>query len=437
MFRRNVITFVLLVLIVQFTFGVYLLGQRRGGGSRADFYHHVSHFGTVLEIVRERYVDDSVDYESLTRAAINGMLNSLDPHSELLIASKFEDLRSHTAQEYGGIGVQIERRDDRITVIAPIAGTPGEEAGIMPGDQIIRVDGKNTERMNLDEIVQLLRGKPRTSVTITLHRPQSGEILEKTITRQVIQVDSVRDTRMLEDGIGYVRITQFGERTGKELAAALDQLETEGLRALVLDLRNNPGGLLTASVDVAEQFFNRGELIVYTQGRDERSRWESRAGRGARGFNYPLAVLINSGSASASEIVAGALSDTRRAVLVGETSFGKGSVQSIEQLRNGEALRLTTAFYHTPAGKVIHERGVEPDIVIELPFEEEVNLRLQRNRPATETAAEFEERFGFPRVEDRQLEAAVEALRGTFLFSEKHQNDRRLAEVPGAEAALP
>lgn len=431
MFRRNLFTFIILVLVVNFGFGVYLLGQRRADTGRADYYSNVSFFGSVLEIVREQYVDEDVDYEALTQSAIDGMLRSLDPHSELLVASRYEDLQSQTRQEFGGIGVQIERRNDRITVIAPIAGTPGEEAGLMPGDEIIMVDDQNTENMSLEEIVGLLRGKPDSTVTITLHRPQTSEVKEKKITRKIIQVESVRNARLLDDGIGYLQITQFGERTGDEFLAALESLEEEGMRGLILDLRNNPGGLLTASVEVARPFFDQDELVVYTQGRDETSRQEIRAGRNGRERNYPIAVLINSGSASASEIVAGALQDTKRAVVVGETSFGKGSVQSILPLRNNGALRLTTAKYYTPAGKVIHERGVIPDVVVELPLEDEVKLRVQRNRPEIDDPIEFQHQFGFEPVDDRQLRAAVEALQGIFLFAEQQEAAKSLLMAGG------
>ncbi len=433
MIRRNAFTFTILILAINFGFGVYLLGQKRADGGRADYYNNVSYFGTVLEMVQSNYVEGDVDLEKLTQAAIDGMLSSLDPHSELLVQSKYEDLQAQTRQEYGGIGVQIERRDERITVIAPIAGTPGEAAGIMPGDQIIAVDEESTEHMNLEGIVDVLRGKPGSEVTITLHRPKTGEMLKRTVVREVIQVESVRGARLLEDGIGYIQITQFGDRTGAEFLSAVQSLEAQGMRGLVLDLRNNPGGLLTASVEVAQVFFERGELVVYTQGNRANKRDEIYAKGSDRTRDYPVAILVNSGSASASEIVAGAMQDTQRAVVVGETSFGKGSVQSIIPLRKNEALRLTTAKYYTPGGRVIHERGVEPDIVVELPVEDEVKLRVQRNRPELTNPEEFMVRFGFEPIEDRQLQAAVDAIKGLFLFAEQ-RGDAESLLVAGARA---
>lgn len=418
MIRRNAFTFTILILAINFGFGVYLLGQKRSDGGQADYYKNVSYFGSVLEMVKSNYVEGDVDLEKLTQAAIDGMLSSLDPHSELLIPSKYEDLQAQTRQQYGGIGVQIERRNERITVIAPIAGTPGEAAGVMPGDQIISVNDENAENMSLEDIVEVLRGKPKSEVSITFFRPKTGEMVKKSIVREVIRVESVRGTRLLEDGIGYIQITQFGDRTGKEFLEAVQSLEAQDMRGLVIDLRNNPGGLLTASVEVAEVFFTKKELVVYTQGSRPNDRHEIYAKGADRKREYPIAILINSGSASASEIVAGAMQDTERAVIVGETSFGKGSVQSILPLgRKNEALRLTTAKYYTPSGRVIHEHGVGPDIVVELPIEDEVKLRVQRNRPELTNPEEFMVRFGFAPIQDRQLQTAVDAIKGLFLFA--------------------
>ncbi len=434
MIRRNLPTFILLVLLINAGFGAFLLGQRRSDGGRSDYYQHVSYFGSVLEMVKDEYVDKDIDYQALTESALQGMLQSLDPHSELLVESRYEDLQSQTRQQFGGIGIQIERRDERITIIAPIAGTPGEEAGFISGDQIVRVNETNTEQATLEEIVDLLRGEPGSKVTITVYRPQTGETIEKTVAREIIRIESVRNARIIDDGIGYVQVTQFGERTGKEFLAAIESLEEQGMKGLIIDLRNNPGGLLTASVEVAEVFFKPNELVVYTQGRDETSRQEIRARRNGTEREFPIAVLVNAGSASASEIVAGALQDTNRAVIVGERSFGKGSVQTIFPLRNNSALRLTTAKYYTPGGQVIHERGVIPDIVVELTPEEEVKLRVQRNRPDMDDPREFRLRFGFDPIEDRQLQAAVDALHGLFLFVQQRKQAEDIYAVAGRGA---
>ncbi len=418
MFKRNLFFFVLFLVLANIIFGAYQLSQRRTTSFSGEYYSSLSHFGQVLRIIHENYVDeDAVDYDTLINSALEGMLSSLDPHSQYLSREKFTALQEETQQQYGGIGIQIENRDGRVTVVSPIANTPGEAAGILPGDQIVRVNGENTEGYTSDRMVELLRGAPGESVRLTLYRPKTEELLEMTIVREIIALESVRDVALLDEGIGYIRVTQFGERTGAEFAGAVERLENDGMRGLIIDLRNNPGGLLSASVDVAGVFFDRGEMVVYTQGRDRESRREIRSRTAAREREYPIVVLINSGSASASEIVAGALRDTRRAVIVGETSFGKGSVQSVEPLRNGDALRYTSARYYTPAGVTIHERGVAPDILIDLPIEEEARLLQQRSRPDL-TPEEFEERFGFAPIEDKQLTAAIDVLKGIFLYAD-------------------
>ena len=418
MFKRNLFFFVLFVVLANFIFGAYQLSQRRTTSFSGEYYSNISHFGQVLRIIHEKYVDeDAVDYDTLINAALEGMLSSLDPHSQYLSSEKFTALQEETQQQYGGIGIQIENRDGRVTVVSPIADTPGEAAGILPGDQIVRVDGENTEGYASDRMVELLRGEPGEPVDLTLFRPKTEETLELTIVREIIALESVRDVSLLEDGIGYIRVTQFGERTGVEFAEAVEGLENEDMRGLIIDLRNNPGGLLSASVDVAGLFFDRGEMVVYTQGRDRESRREIRSRTAARAGEYPIVVLINSGSASASEIVAGALRDTSRAVIVGETSFGKGSVQSVEPLRNGDALRYTSARYYTPAGVTIHEKGVKPDILVDLTIEEEARLLQQRSRPDL-GPEEFEARFGFSPIEDKQLTAAKDVLKGLFLHAD-------------------
>ncbi|RME68757.1 MAG: S41 family peptidase, partial [Verrucomicrobia bacterium] len=254
-------------------------------------------------------------------------------------------------------------------------------------------------------------------VHLVIHRPDTGETFERTIVRKVIHLDSVRDVRMLEGEIGYIRLVQFGERTVDEFNAGLEKLRAEGMQSLILDLRDNPGGLLAVATRVLEPFFDRGELMLYTQGRDPKSREDIRAnGRGER-LRLPIAVLINGGSASAAEIVAGALREYHRAVLVGERSFGKGSVQTVFPLGRDRAVRLTTALYYLPSGTVIHGEGIEPDIRVTLTAEEDRKLFIQRNRLPLMTPEDFRERFGFAPIEDRQLTAAIDALRGLRVLS--------------------
>lgn len=375
-------------------------------------------FREVVDLVTRHYVDaDAVQPDRLTERALEELLRSLDPHSEFLSRRQFEDVQSDLRAEFGGIGVQIELRNDRVVVIAPIAGSPGERAGIMRGDELVAVDGAPLEPPLMANAVQRLRGKPKTKVSVTLHRPATGETLQFDLVRDIIRVETVRTARLLEPAIGYIHLTQFTERTGEEFRQALERLESEGMRALLLDLRNNPGGLLTSAVEVVEPFFERNELIVYTEGRTRASRQELRARTGGPRRDLAVAVLVNSGSASASEIVAGALRDTGRAALVGERTFGKGSVQSLLQLRDGSALRLTTAHYYTPGGRRIHEQGIVPDIELPVPLEEESKLILQRLRNDYEDAAAFEDRFGFAPVSDRQLAVALDLLRAALALS--------------------
>ena len=391
--------------------GVQLMSGR-GPFFTTEAARKAAQFEDVVRLVNKYYVrEPDADYTKLTDTALDAMLHSLDPHSDFMSTREYGDFRDDTRGEFGGIGVHIEMRDKRLTVVAPIGGTPGERAGLMRGDQFVKVDGKAMDGLSLDQCLELLRGKPGTTVVVTMYRPRTSETLERTIVREIIRVQSVRDVHMLEPGIGYVRILQFGEKTAGDFLGALDSLEAQGMRALVLDLRDNPGGLLDAAVKVVQPFFNKGELIVYTQGRTPEAKEEILAKPPGPRRKYPIAVLINSGSASASEIVAGALRDTNRAVLVGEKSFGKGSVQTILPVRGGGALRLTTALYYVPSGAVINGHGIEPTIAVALSAEEDRKLAIQRNRLPVMTAEEFEELFEFAPIEDRQLTAAVGAVR--------------------------
>lgn len=416
MFKR-----LLLVAAVSFTVGQILVFGIRFAQGRNIFpsleaHRKADHIEDVLKIVSDNYVQEvDASFDKLSDAALKGMLRSLDPHSDYMSERDFRELHAETSQEFGGIGVQIEMQSGRLTVVAPIAGTPGEKAGLLRGDLIVRIDGQAVAGRSMNDCLDLLRGRPGSSVTLGVDRPRSGEAFERSIVREIIMVDNVRDVRMLTEEIGYVRIIQFGERTGDEFIGALDTLAAEGMKGLVLDLRDNPGGLLDAAVEVAQPFFSRGELIVYTEGRDRGSRQEiaSKNRKGRRVL--PVAVLINAGSASASEIVAGALKDTKRAVVVGETSFGKGSVQTIMPLRNNDAVRLTTALYYTPGGETIHGKGVSPHIPVTLSTEDDRKLTIQRNRLEGLSEAEFEEQFGFAPIPDRQLGAALDALRGLIL----------------------
>lgn len=374
---------------------------------------NVRYFREVMQTVKENYYDGwKADYPSLTRAALKGMVGQLDPHSEFLTAEEFAETEEELSSEFSGVGLQVEERDNRIIVVAPIAGTPAEEAGIRRGDQLLKVNGRPLESPTLEKTIKLLRGKPGTDVSLTMLRSTQNREIDFNLKRQRILMPSIRNASLRSDGIGYVQITQFSEPTGSEFADTLARLEKDGLRALVIDLRNNPGGLLTAAIEVCNEFFDHNELVVYTQGRTPDSRENFKADGRHPARKYPIAVLVNGGTASAAEIVAGALQDTKRAVVIGERTFGKGSVQSVIEMDDGEGMRLTTARYYTPGGRVIHERGVEPQAELEISEDDESKIRLQQSRSEINDAAEFAERFGFAPIADVQLAAAEEVLTG-------------------------
>lgn len=375
----------------------------------------------VMSLVNKHYVDaGDADYDKLAHEAIHGVVGSLDPHSEFLEAEDFTHFEDDLDGEFGGIGVQVELRDEKVVIIAPIAGTPGERAGILRGDEIISVDGRSvSDKTPMDDAISRLRGKPGTKVVVGLHRPNANRDFEVSIVREQIEVESVREVSLLENHIGYIQLAEFSARTGEQFLAALEALRRQGAQSLILDLRNNPGGLLEAAVEVVEPFFREGELVVYTEGREPADREELRAEMAGEPLAIPMVVLINGGTASAAEIVTGALKDTQRAVIVGERSFGKGSVQTLFKLRHGEGMRITTARYYTPGGASIHGHGIEPDVTLVMTPEQDGKLRLQRIRSDLTDPVEFKSRFGFTPIADAQLDAAIDVLNGLRLLKQR------------------
>jgi carboxyl-terminal processing protease len=320
-------------------------------------------FSEVFDRIKQAYVEP-VDDKKVLEDAIRGMIAGLDPHSSYLEPDAFEELQEHTTGEFGGVGVEITQEDGFIRVISPIDDTPAEKAGIKAGDIITRVDGESVQSIGVDETINHMRGEPGSKIKLTIIREGVQKPLELTITRDIIKVTSVK-SRSLGNGFGYVRITQFQSNTGSDLKKALKKLQAETpLTGVVLDLRNNPGGVLQAAVEVVDAFVDGG-LIVYTEGRINSADTQFNATKAMSVGNVPVVVLINSGSASASEIVAGALQDQKRAVIMGTTSFGKGSVQTVLPLSDDRALKLTTARYFTPSGRSIQAQGIEPDVVVE------------------------------------------------------------------------
>ena len=413
--QRVVNTVLITVLALNLYVGTrnYLNSAEATG--RQDVYAQMEKFTRVLEEVRRHYVDEGkVGYNDLVESALQGMVSQLDPHSAYLTVKKHDALKNDTKQQFGGIGVMISIRNEWLTVIEPMEGGPGAKAGLMSGDRIIRIGDKTTKGFNTQDAVDVLRGKPGTEVTITIQR---GKDVEKEIklVREIIKTKSVRDLfgrgdfDLLKDQIGYVRLRGFSDKTSTELENALAQMERGGMKALVLDLRDNPGGLLTQSVRVTEMFVKNGQLVVSTEGRNAREQ-EKLFASAKNHRKLPMVVLVNGGSASASEIVAGCLQDLKRADLVGTKTFGKGSVQSILPLRDGSAIRLTTAKYYTPSHRIIHEKGIEPDYKVDMTLEQISDVMRQRSPIGLSDLSE-EDQARVRAAKDLQLEKGLELLR--------------------------
>lgn len=360
--RASVLTLLLaLILLGWFSTGQSSRGIRAEAASQ---YQDLELFTDVLSIVRRSYVEE-VPMKDLIYGAINGMLASLDPHSGFMPPEMYKEMKIDTSGEFGGVGIEITVKDGILTIVSPIEDTPAFRAGLQAGDQILKIEEKLTKDMGIMEAVKMMRGPKGSKVSITIMRDSFDKPREFILVREIIKIRSVR-VRTLEDGFGYVRIAQFQERTADDLKAALAGLHKENagsLEGLILDLRNNPGGLLEQAVKVSDAFLEDG-LIVYTEGREDGSQMKFSAQKKGTEAFAPMVVLINGGSASAAEIVAGALQDHRRGVVMGTQSFGKGSVQTIIPLGDDSGLRLTTARYFTPNGTSIQARGITPDIVV-------------------------------------------------------------------------
>ena len=383
-------------------------------------YENLKLFTEVLSIVQSQYVDE-VPPRDLVYSAIRGTLRGLDPHSSFLDPESYREMQVETTGTFGGLGIEITLKDDVLTVVSPIDGTPAHRAGLQSGDRIVKIEGITTKDLSLTDAVKRMRGKPGTKITITITREGWTEPRDFTITREQIRVQSVR-SQELEPGIGYVRLRQFQEQSPNDLEAALEKFtrNAQKLQGLVLDLRNDPGGLLTAAVEISEKFLEDGKLVVYTEGRvrNQSMRFTAHAKKPYLGF--PIVVLVNQGSASASEIVAGALQDWGRGIVLGTQTFGKGSVQTIIPLSDGSGLRLTTAKYFTPKGRSIHGKGITPDIIVELP---KVVAAADPAKPAVPPSPEEELK------RDVQLQRAVDILKAMRILEKT-----RPASPPQAQA---
>ena len=404
-------------------------------GYASETYEDLQIFAEVLAQVKKHYVEET-QTKDLVHGALRGMLASLDPHSSFMTQDMFKEMQVETKGEFGGLGIQIGVKNNRLTVIAPIEDTPAFTAGIQAGDVITKVDETPTKDLTLMEAVQRMRGARGTSVNLTVEREGTENPLDFTLTRDIIKIQSVR-SKLLEGNLGYVRINQFQESTAEDLTREIETLVPKDIQGLIIDLRNNPGGLLTAAVGVSEQFLDSGRLVVSIQGRNGKKD-EYRARTTSKNYEYPMIVLVNHGSASASEIVAAAMQDWGKAVIIGTTTFGKGSVQTILPLSDGSGLRLTTAKYYTPNGKSIHSIGVQPDIVIDLKATqvakqegetpkggEAVSDKTKKTTASTDKAAATEKPTTIDKdgpqpipKEDAQLLKAVEMLKSWKVFKQ-------------------
>jgi carboxyl-terminal processing protease len=397
-------------------------------GAEVEIYEELKLFSEALSLVRKNYVEE-VKPKELIYGSIKGMLSSLDPHSSFMTPEQYKEMQVDTKGEFGGVGIQIGIKDGMLTVIAPIEDTPAYKAGIKSGDKIIKINNDFTKDMSLQDAVSKMRGVPSSTVKITIIREGWKEPRDFTITREVIKVKSVK-SKTLEDGIGYIKINQFQEQTSSDLEQAMEKLFQDNINSLVLDLRNNPGGLLNSAIDVSGQFLPSGKLVVFIKDK-KGEKIEYRSNKTTGNSTIPTVVLVNQGSASASEIVAGALKDWNRAVVIGTQTFGKGSVQSVVPMADGSALRLTTAKYYTPKGISIQSTGITPDIVVKAEIkngakgrpvirEKDLEGHLKNGEDIEEKPSEPEEiiPMEIDEKDDTQLQRAIDLLKTWKIFKE-------------------
>jgi carboxyl-terminal processing protease len=372
--KRIRFTVTTLAVITFFGMGIFLgRGWENKVSAETETFEDLKVFSEVLSVLQKDYVEP-VKSKDLIYGAIKGMVNTLDAHSAFMPPDVYKEVQVDTRGEFGGLGLQVGVKDNRLVVIAPIEGTPADQAGVKAGDWILKVDDQTTKDMNLMDAVNKMRGPKGSKVVITILREGVKDPLTFNIVRDIIRIQSVK-SKIIDPDIGYIRISQFQEQTAKDLAMAYSKLKEGNIHSLILDLRNNPGGLLSSAVEVSEQFIESGKLIVSIKGRDAKKDDYFAGGNGPT-IDVPMIVLVNEGSASASEIVSGALQDWGRAIILGTQTFGKGSVQTILPLSDGSALRLTTAKYYTPKGRSIQNTGIDPDIVVKPAF-----VREAKNAP--------------------------------------------------------
>ena len=433
---KNILIFASLGILITL---MLLNGFQKNVSAKDKTYENLKVFTEIISLVQSDYVEE-VNNEKLLNGAINGMLKTLDPHTAYMSPDVFREMQLETEGQFGGLGIEITIKDEQLTVVAPIDDTPADKAGIEAGDKIIKINGESTKNITLLQAVKKLRGSKGTKVTITIIREGLDEQKDFTITRDIIKIKSV-SKRMLDDKIGYIKIRSFQKNTSKELDVALKELEKGIMHGLIMDLRNNPGGLLEQAVSVSDKFLEGEKLVVFTKGRvkDQNMRFHSKS-KDAH-VKYPMVVLVNAGSASASEIVAGALQDLERAVILGTPTFGKGSVQTVFPLSDGSGLRLTTSKYYTPKGRLIQGKGIIPDILVEnrplksarlsesekkriIIREKDLKNHLKGEEEKSNDKSlkkEFDEKSEttiLASKEDLQLQRAIDVLKGWKVFKE-------------------
>jgi carboxyl-terminal processing protease len=432
--RRLIFGLVIAALLANLAIGAQLYLRSAGNtrDTRDSVDPNLRLYDDVLEKVRNEYVDGKdTTYQQLVYASLKGMVKKLDPHSEFLDPSAYHQLQDDTEGQFGGLGLVVAMKGGYVTIVRPMEDTPGSRAGILSGDRILKVNGKSVEKQPLDEVVKLLRGEPDTKVTVTIERPSTGQSRDYTMQRAVIQMAMVKDINGKKEfpvdvnKIGYVCITQFGDQTSDELESAIQKMKSQNMRALVIDLRWNPGGLLDEAVGVCQKFLPRDQLVVSTEGRNTKEKYYAK-GNGDELNGMPMVILANLGSASAAEIVTGCLQDLHRAVVLGEKTFGKGSVQTIFPLDDGSALKLTVAKYYTPSHKVIHEHGITPDIFVPMTDGEEAAVILQHSPGGVESLPEDKQAV-VAAVHDTQFERAQDLLKGLMIYSAMQAQPAKVA----------
>lgn len=422
--KKTLYIWLIIASILVFFIGKDIYSGPKTLEDKYPLYKNLELFADVLTIVQKSYVKE-LSTKDLIHGALRGVINTLDPHSQFLEPEEYKEMKIETEGAFGGLGIEITVKDGYLTIVTPLEDTPAYKAGLKPGDKIIKIDGNSTENITINEAVKKLRGEPGTKVNLTILRPDKKEFMDFTVERSIIKIECVKYAQILGDGIGYIRITQFQENTSEDMKKVLDKLLPDCKQGIVLDFRNNPGGLLEEAVEVGSFFIEEPKIIVSTKGRlpDQNQEFNSKNKDAIK--NIPIAVLINKGSASGSEIVAGAIKDWHRGILVGTNTFGKGSVQSVLPLRDGSALKLTTATYFTPKGTDINEIGIKPDIEIAMTAEEEEKLWKSRTKQDAK-----KEKLDLSI--DPQLQRAVDLLKGLRVFMEVTESETTAMETAPA-----